>query len=385
VSAASATSREPQTILYSAWAPFFSGAERALLVLLANLDRSRYRPVVALGTDGELLAQLRQHQIVAHHVPVVYTGLRNVVAWSRTVARLWWLARRERAVLVHANDVPSFQPAGYAAKARGIPAITHVRFPDGRAGYEWFLKPAFAHSLFVSDDLRRGANEEAPNVFAERSETVYDGVDIPPLADETQRQALRRELNLPLDATLVVMAGQVAEIKGIWDYVDAAERLIRSGVPARFVVLGDDMKNQGALRLKAEEAVRERGLSAAFHFLGFRPNAQRLIPAFDIVAVPSHVEPLGNATLEAMAAARPVVGSRVGGIPEMVVDGETGFLVPSRSPEPLARAIETLVRDPHKAKAFGLAGRERALERFSIPAHVEHVQRVYDRMLSGGR
>jgi glycosyltransferase involved in cell wall biosynthesis len=96
---------------------------------------------------------------------------------------------------------------------------------------------------------------------------------------------------------------------------------------------------------------------------------------------------LGNATLEAMASARPVVGSRVGGIPEMVVDGETGTLVPSRDPVSLADAIECLVRDPAKSRAYGQAARRRAIEHFSVEAHVAHVQALYDAALdrSSGR
>ena len=151
---------------------------------------------------------------------------------------------------------------------------------------------------------------------------------------------------------------------------------MRRGVPVSFAVLGDDLKGKGALRQEAEKTVASRGLTDRVRFLGFRPNAPRLIPAFDIIAVPSHVEPLGNATLEAMAAGRPVVGSRVGGIPEMVVDGETGLLVESRNATALAAAIESLVRDPDRAHAFGRAGRARAEQVFSVAAHANHVQAV---------
>jgi glycosyltransferase involved in cell wall biosynthesis len=182
----------------------------------------------------------------------------------------------------------------------------------------------------------------------------------------------------------VVLAGQVAEVKGLWDFIEAASLLVKRGAPVSFVVLGDDLRNRGALRIEAEQVVRDRGLSDAVQFLGFRPNAQRLIPAFDIVAVPSHLEPLGNSTLEAMASARPVVGSRVGGIPEMVVDGVTGALVPPRDPVRLAEAIERLARDPEMARRQGQAGRRRAIEKFSIAAHVSHVQSIYDRTLGLG-
>jgi glycosyltransferase involved in cell wall biosynthesis len=381
----SKTVNGPQTVLYIAWAPFYSGAERALVVLVENLDRARYRPIVAIGTDGELAQELRSRQIQTVHQPIVYLGARTLPAWVTCVARLSWVARRERAVIIHSNDVPSFQPAGYAARIAGLPALTHVRFPDTQAGFSWFLKPGIARALFVSADLRADAIRQAPETFQSRSDVVYDGVHVPPLASDAERRALRAELGLPLEDTLVVMAGQVAEIKGIWDYIDAAAQLAARRVPVKLVVLGDDLKNQGATRLKAEQIVRERGLTDTVTFLGFRPNAQRLIPAFDIVAVPSHVEPLGNATLEAMATARPVIGARVGGIPEMVVDGETGVLVPSRGPARLADAIAALVADPAKAQALGRAGHARAIATFSVTAHVNRVASIYDRCLGLAR
>lgn len=372
-------SQQPETVLYVAWAPFYSGAERALLVLVENLDRSRYRPVVAIGTDGELAAELRARQICTIHHPIVYAGAKTLPSWVRCVSRLAWIARRERACVIHSNDVPSFQPAGYVARALRIPALTHVRFPDTNAGFAWFLKPGFSKALFVSDYLRTDAIGKAPDLFGGvRSEVLYDGVQLPPAATDADRAQLRQELGLPADRTLVVMAGQVAEIKGIWDYIDAAQMLVSRGVPVSFVVLGDDLKNKGETRRHAEQVVRDRGLSAAVTFLGFLPNAQRLVPAFDIVAVPSHVEPLGNATLEAMAAARPVVGSRVGGIPEMIVDGVTGLLVPSHDPAGLADAIEGLASRPETAHAYGTAGRARAVSHFSVAAHVARAQAIYD-------
>jgi glycosyltransferase involved in cell wall biosynthesis len=295
------------------------------------------------------------------------------------------LFQREDVRLVHANDVPSFQPAGYVARLLGRPAVTHVRFPDARSGFEWFLKPGFRHALFVSAALRDEAVAEAPHLFAERSEVVHDGVRSPQLPDRAARDSIRRELGLETEDTVVAFTGQIAEIKGIWEFVDAADILVGRGTRATFAVLGDDLKGNGALRRQVEQAVLDRGLAARIRFLGFRPDAPRLIPAFDIIAVPSHVEPLGNATLEAMAAGRPVVGSRVGGIPEMIVDGVTGLLVPPREPAGLAAAVETLVRNPDTARAMGDAGRERAAVAFSIQAHAGRVQDVYDRLLFDAR
>jgi glycosyltransferase involved in cell wall biosynthesis len=369
-------------VLYTAWAPFFSGAERALVILLENLDPSRYRPVVALGTRGELERELLARGIETVHVPVVYSGLRTFVPWAKSVASLVRLCRSEKVALAHANDVPSYQPAGYVARWLGLPAVTHVRFPDSHDGFAWFLKPGFDRALFVSSALRDTAVEVAPDIFGGKSIAVHDGVRLPDQPDADVVRQLRAELGLPADRTVVAITGQVSEIKGIWEFLGAVERLVERRVPATFVVLGDDLKGKGALRLEVEKAAKSKGLLPHMRFLGFKPDAPRLIPAFDIIAVPSHVEPLGNATLEAMAAGRPVVGSRVGGIPEMVVDGETGLLVPARDAAALAEALESLASDPMRARAMGAAGRCRAAGRFSPRAHAERVQDEYDRVRS---
>ena len=102
--------------------------------------------------------------------------------------------------------------------------------------------------------------------------------------------------------------------------------------------------------------------------------------AFDVVTVPSHVEPMGNATIEAMAAGRPVVGSEVGGIPESVLNNETGLLVPPASPRDLADAVEQLVRSPELRDTLGSAGRRRATEVFGMARHGADLQRRYDQL-----
>jgi glycosyltransferase involved in cell wall biosynthesis len=196
-----------------------------------------------------------------------------------------------------------------------------------------------------------------------------------------ERRRLRAEIGLPSDGVIVVLAGQVAEVKGLWDYLDAASIIAARGLPISFAVLGDDLKNAGALREKAEGVVRERGLGGVVKFLGFKPNAPGLMGMFDVVAVPSHVEPLGLAALEGMAAGCAVVGSRIGGIRETVVDGTTGTLVPPHDPDSLADAIQSLAGDRAKTRAFGAAGRRRVLEMFSIERHVASIQAIYDGML----
>jgi glycosyltransferase involved in cell wall biosynthesis len=260
--------------------------------------------------------------------------------------------------------------------------MTHVRFPDTRQGFEWFLKSRFDVAVFVSNALREDAVREAPVLFEGRDEVIHDSVQPATLSTAEERRAVRMALGLPLDGTVVGIAGQVAEIKGIWEFIEAAAQLTSRGAQLTFVVIGDDLKGNGRLRIEAERAAAARGLGERMRFTGFRPDARRIIAALDVVVVPSHVEPLGLSVLEAMSAGVPVIGSRVGGIPEIIVDRQTGLLVPPRDAAALADAISWMVADEARARAFGSAGRDRARTVFSVEAQALRVQSVYDRLLT---
>ena len=373
----------PRRVLFLAWAPFFSGAERAFLLTVSHLDTRRYDPYVIAGTDGELAARVRERGIPCEVHPLRYFDRRALPSWLRSVTAVLRAARRVRPALVHSNDVPSFQPGGYVARWLRIPALTHVRFPDNETGFRWFLRPGFSRAVFVSEALRGDAVKNAPGLFEGRSDVLYDGVAMPAWVDPEGRRRLKQELGFPADRPVVALTGQISEVKGIWEFVEAARLLCQRGAPCAFAVLGDDLKGGGVLRVQMETRVRELGLSAHVHFLGFRPDAPALLPAFDVIAVPSHVEPLGNATLEAMAAGLPVVGSRVGGIPEMIVDGRTGILVPPRDPAALADALGRLVESCDERRAMGDAARERAGTTFNLTTHAGRLAEIFDRALAG--
>src|SRR5437773_1760380 len=216
-------------VLFVAWAPFFSGAERALLLTLRSLDPSRYQPTVLAGTDGEFASQVRAMGIPCRVSPLTPLARRQPLAGLRSIGAVLSAALREKAALIHTNEAPSFQPAGYAARILGIPAVSHIRFPDSASGYRWFLKPGFSRALFVSRALLDQALAEPDSVFTSRADVLHDGV-------ETQRQwsaedvvSERRLLGLPERRPIVAMTGQIAEVKGIWDFVAAAESLANRG------------------------------------------------------------------------------------------------------------------------------------------------------------
>jgi glycosyltransferase involved in cell wall biosynthesis len=374
----------PRRVLFLAWAPFFSGAERALLLTLRSLDPARYVPTVLAGTDGEFAAHVRGMGVPCEIASLRPLDRHHPFLFALSVASVVKAALRQRVALIHTNEAPSFQPGGYAARVLRLPTVTHVRFPDTRTGYRWFLRPGFSLAFFVSDDFLKSALDEAPELFRGRAECLHDAVEIQDIWSEEERVQCRQQLGLSATSTIVAIAGQVAEVKGIWEFVEAARILAGQNSELLFVVLGDDLQNDGRTRRAMEERVAALGLTSRFRFLGFRHDAPRIVQAFDVIAVPSHVEPLGLSGLEAMATGRPVVGSRVGGIPEWLVDGETGYLVPPSDPIALAQAIGRLVHDPAVRHRMSAAARQRAHDLFSIEAHGRRLQDRYDRLCSPG-
>jgi glycosyltransferase involved in cell wall biosynthesis len=370
-------------ILFLAWAPFFSGAERALLLTLRSLDPREYEPYVLIGTDGQLAAEVRALGMPCDVVPLAPLDRRKPVSSSLSVARVTAAAVRFRPSIVHANDMPSYQPGGYAAKLLGVPAVTHLRFPDSPDGYRWFLRPDFSLAIFISESFKSAALDEAPDLFRGRSTVVYDAVDMPRRWSIQERAARRHELGLPNGQPVVAITGQVSEGKGVQEFVRAADLLRERDVA--FAVLGDDLRTNGVVRREMEARVDALGLRDRFTFLGFRPDAPELVQVFDIVAVPSRVEPFGLASLEAMAAERPVVASRVGGIPEVVRDGETGILVAPRDPGSLADGIARLLDSPRQRDEMGAAGRRRAEHVFGMPVHGRALHETYEKLLSVGQ
>ncbi len=123
-------------------------------------------------------------------------------------------------------------------------------------------------------------------------------------------------------------------------------------------------------KLAAERQIKTK-------FVGFQKNVPQWLTAADIVLVPSHVEPLGNATLEAMALGRPVIGTNIGGIPEMIDNEKTGLLVQPKKPDELAKALERLIRSSPERATFGDQARQKCEAQFSLETHIKNTLKIY--------
>jgi glycosyltransferase involved in cell wall biosynthesis len=211
-------------------------------------------------------------------------------------------------------------------------------------------------------------------VAPERIRIIPSGVDVARFVDSEASRDTVRETEWcvgPSDPVILVV-GALVHRKGHAGLLEAAHLLQAAGLRVCYAFCGD-----GECRGDLERQAERLGLSRAVHFMGWRGDVPRLLAGADAVAVPSLHEGLGVAALEAMAAGRPVVASRTGGLAEVVSQGETGWLVPPGDPRELAQAIAAAVRDPARAKLYGTAGRARVSREYGMERMVADNAALY--------
>ena len=164
--------------------------------------------------------------------------------------------------------------------------------------------------------------------------------------------------------------------KGHHIILEAAPAIIKAASNVRFIFVGD-----GYLRAELEKAVEEKGLKNYVIFTGFRADIPEITAIFDLAVLASFFEGLGRVLLEAMVLGKPVVASRVGGIPEVVIEGVNGFLVSPDDPQALARQIVKLLKDEDLRRRMGQAGKRMIDERFSAKRMVGDIVNVYEELL----
>src|SRR5207247_829574 len=196
---------------------------------------------------------------------------------------------------------------------------------------------------------------------ADRITVIPLGLDLEPyLHAETRRGEFRGEMGLSSGTRLVGIVGRIFPVKNHALFLESAARTAAQEPAASFVVVGD-----GALRPTLEKQARELGITDRVLFTGWRQDLPRICADLDVLVVSSDNEGTPVSAIEAMAAGCPVVATRVGGLPDLITDGETGCLVSPRDPDGLATAVLALLQDPQVASRMGQAGRAVVRERFT--------------------
>jgi glycosyltransferase involved in cell wall biosynthesis len=358
------------------------GAEIALRNVLLGLNRDRYQPrVICLrGEPGSIAKDLQSMGI-----PVVsgvsrwkidpFTGHRLVKTLGKRVDILYWLHHHNslfwapylmRRIVVGANVL-----------------VCHATTNPNSGPYFWLTEqPAVRHMnrvVAVAQGQKRYLVDTA-GLSPESIDVIYNGISLADFRDPESRSGdrvgLRREWGLTEEHRIAMIIAFLRPEKNHMRFLRVA-RLVAERMPqARFVIVGD-----GAERSKLESYAQSLGIANVIRFLGLRHDVPRLLAASDVITLTSNEETFPLALLEGMAAGRPVIASRVGSLDEMVMEGETGHLIPIDDESAFADTMQGLLSDRVRAQAMGSAGRRFVLQRFTLKQMIESHEKLFERLL----
>lgn len=360
---------DTMNIVLATWAPFHAGAEVAAVRLATGLRDAGHLVTVVVGTDGETRGRLEAAGVDVRWIPLALTDKLGWWRYKSAQRKLRQVLIEAQPDVVHANDLPTSQMIAQASGQLGIPRVCHHRWLFEGEAIDWLNKFGAERHIFVSEPFMNEMCGNSAKLRGSSRVMIHDCVPIPVEPSDADRSEARRRLGLSLNKQLVLFAGQMTERKGIADLLHAWQMLpAEVAANSDLCLIGDDLEHNGVYRHEMEKLAAQLGVNA--RFFGYRSDVFEWIVASDICVVPSHVEPFGLAVLEGMAHCRPVIGARVGGIPSMIVDGESGILVSSGAPRELAEALARLLGDRKLQREFGQAARCRCEDRFSQSAHV---------------
>ncbi len=370
------------------------GAQENTLLTCQGLVERGHQVVLysgpTAGPEGELLAEAARRGVTVVEVPALVrpvSPLRDLAAYRDLRTRFAATGPE----VVHTHSSKAGVLGRMAAHAAGVKTIVHTIHGLPFHAYQnpllrWLYVRAerFAarrcHKIIsVAEAMTRkavAAGVAPPEKFV----TVYSGMEVEPfIAARAAREEVRRRLGYAPEHFVVAKLARLFELKG-HEYVLAAAREVAAKHPqARFLFIGD-----GVLRGRLEARVRQLGLGERVRFAGLVPAAEvpGYLAASDLLVHASLREGLPRAVPQALLVGTPVVAFDEDGAPEVVRDGETGLLVPSRDAAALARAIRRMIEEPELARSTAAAGRDLAAKTFPAERMVERIAEIYAELCS---
>jgi glycosyltransferase involved in cell wall biosynthesis len=389
-----------RSILFISDDPFGrGGTEYGLLQTALGLTRERWSPKVIVPARGTLYqmcieAGIETRVLNFYRLPRLWRVRKHlpVDTWITIILNGWRLKRylqREKIALIQSSAKESFNVRNLAriARAAGVPLLwsCHDSNPKVltycRRGLG--IERVVAVSNYVKQELLQAGMDRS-----EKVEVLHNAIDLERWDRESASLSgsLRDELGVPPGRPLVGQVARLDPVKGQRQFLEAADLVAQADSEALFLLVGvirplprwapfaDYLKEID--KLAERPALRGRVL-----FTGWRTDLPRVIASLDILVQPSLRETFGRVLTEAMAGRKPVIATRVGGMPEIVVNTETGLLVPPQDPKALAQAILRLLRNPTIGRAMGEAGRLRVEDRFGLPRRMRRLEAIYDQIL----
>ncbi|MFH1865783.1 MAG: glycosyltransferase [Candidatus Eisenbacteria bacterium] len=369
------------------WAGSFepAGTQRFLVELLRRMDRGRFAPIVfSTLAEGELLPEVEAMGVPVHEFG---TGRRALSAQTvRDLSGAAAFLRREKVDILSCMLGLTTLVGPFVGRAAGVPVVV-----NNQRNMSYWLRGGARESIYgfvsrrVVDAIvvnsAAAANELSGRFRVPESKirNVGVGTDLERIARAEPAEELKRELGLG-DSRVVGVVAKLSPVKGHRHFLEAAASVSRAYGDVRFLVVGD-----GPERARLERTAGELGISGKVRFLGVRDDVPAVLKLMDVLVLSSLSEGSPNVVLEGMASGVPIVGTRVGGVPELVEDGVSGLLVDPGDVPAMSNAVLALLTDPDRARAMGEKGRTRATEDYDINRVVVRIEDVFSDLLKRAR
>ena len=348
------------------------GGQSQVLYTVLGLREIGHRAALVAHPEGELLKRMSEG------LDLVPLAPRNEI----DLAAAWRLSRvlkQLRPQLVHAHDPHAVSMAATAlsiAAPSPKPPLVASRRIEFRIGHNSFSRWKYSQVdcfLAISGAVRDRL--KADGIPASKIRVVHEGVDVERVA-HLPHGDVHAALYLPHGAPVVGNIGALVAQKAHHHLIDAAAIVVKQVPDVRFVILGE-----GELRQALEDQIKHKHLERHVFLAGFRPDVLELIKDFDVFALSSIQEGMCTSLVDAMAASKPAVAFAVGGVPEVLADGDTGFLVEPKDDRTLAARIVQLLKDESLRRKMGEAGLARARQLFTVERMVRETTDVYESMI----
>jgi glycosyltransferase involved in cell wall biosynthesis len=367
--------------------PQIGGGEIATLRVAKALDEAGEFQSVAFchGKQTEVARLFAEHHIETTDYEASDYSYRRPVPFVASAIRLASTLRSRRIDLIHCADMMGAYHAGLAAKLARIPIICHIRsnFEQIPARYKPPLL-TINRFAFVSQAAWRNFNTIF-HVPADRGSVIYDWAPAPEVAGdfEATRARIRSELGIGPETPVFGMVARVAQQKDFETLISATAQVLAVRPEARLLLVGENQEPEESLSYYRQlcKLIEAEGLTGKVTWTGFRRDVPGLMLAMDVVVLSTRSEGFGLTVLEAMSLGRPVVATRVGGIPEIIADGENGLMHEARDATGLAHQILRVLGDRNLAAALSKRGRESVSNRFTKEQTLMAIGQMYSRLL----
>ncbi len=391
----------------------FGGAINSLLYLLRAIDKTRFTPVLVTTQPEEFLRQnfaFMEWQRVEIRLPWVHNHVFKKITSYRffsagfclkcvkRIRFLYWLlfvtlpeavryyriGRQHKVSLVHLNNILGSQLAGIlAAKFLQVPCVAHLRdFEEVDAITKLYAKLIDSH-IAISGAIKE--NLSCLAVPEDKITIIYDAIDTDDFNAHITCDYLREEFDLNNDEKLFGIFGRIVAWKGIKEFVRAAALVVKSIPAAKGFIVGDCSDGDRKFLEEVRELITSYGIGRNIILTGYRKDVPAFMQLMNVVVHASiKAEPFGMVLIEGMAMGKPIVATKMGGPLDIVVDGQTGFLVEPANIEDLAKAVQRLLRESSLAEAMGRNGQDRVVKMFTKERYARQVEEVYIHALGRG-